>query len=93
MIPDPTVKPLKTGSDCTYAFPGVFIGTNTVAQAMANAGRQEAATVERIAPSGRAYMVPNARWVADPITKVHSIDEQHRLFLIVSWACIQVQGE
>ena len=94
MLPDMTVKPLKTGYDCTHMIIlPIFIGTNTVAQAMANAAREEGTTVERTAPGGRMYMAPSKRWVPDPITKVHSIDEQHFGMPFFSYACLKVQGE
>ena len=94
MLPDMTVKPIKTGYDCTHMIiVPIFIGTNTVAQAMANGGREEGTTVERTSPNGRTYSAHSRLWVADPITKVHSIDVQSWGMPFWSYSCLKVQGE
>ena len=94
MLPDMTVKPLKTGYDCTHMIIlPIFIGTNTVAQAMANAGHDEAKTVTVPDYNRNATQVSATQFIKTPITKVHSIDEQYWGMPFWSYRCLKVQGE
>jgi hypothetical protein len=87
MVPDRSVTPINTGYDCTYMIVlPIFIGTNTAEKAMANAGRE--------VPAGRSSNgLPTTKFLASPITKVHSIELQQRATIFYSEVCIQVKGE
>ena len=95
MVPNQAVKPTQTGYDCVYQWGPIpiIIGTNTAEKAMASAGHDEVATTNLIDSRGKTVGA-SSRFVSSPISKVHSIEVQQRLFLFFyNEICIQVTGE